>query len=157
MSRNKDLIEKFYAAFSQKDYQSMAECYHEQASFKDAAFDLKGKEIAAMWHMLCERGKDLKVVYAVTENKQNVSAHWEADYTFSQTGRYVHNVIDAEFEFKDGKIFRHNDRFDFWRWSRQSLGLPGLLLGWSAFLENKVRHMAGKSLTSFMAKHAEYH
>ncbi|MCS5593468.1 MAG: hypothetical protein NZ730_02720 [Porticoccaceae bacterium] len=29
----------------------------------------------------------------------------------------AYNAIDATFEFKDGRIFRHNDQFKFWRWS----------------------------------------
>ena len=36
-------------------------------------------------------------------------AHWEADYTFSSTGRKVHNVIDATFEFEGGLIRAHRD------------------------------------------------
>ena len=134
----------------------MAACYHTDAYFRDEAFELKGKQIAAMWHMLCERGADLELTYSVSDNNGVVSAHWEPRYTFSQTGRLVHNIVDAEFEFKDEKIIRHIDHFDFWRWSRQSLGTPGLLLGWTSFLKNKAGKMANKSLTSFIKKHAEY-
>ena len=53
------------------------------------------------------------------------SADWTADYLFSKTGRQVFNEIHAEFEFKDGKIFRHHDTFDIWKWSRQALGISG--------------------------------
>ena len=81
------------------------------------------------------------------------SAHWEPTYLFSATGRVVHNVIDARFEFDaQGLISRHTDRFDFWRWSRQALGAPGLLLGWSPFLRAKVRAQAAASLRRFLAK-----
>ncbi len=30
------------------------------------------------------------------------------------------------FEFRDGKIYQHTDRFGFWRWSRQALGAAGV-------------------------------
>jgi len=59
-------------------------------------------------------------------------------------------IIDAEFEFRDGKILRHRDRFDFHRWSRQALGTSGLLLGWTPLLRNKVRSTARGSLEKFM-------
>jgi hypothetical protein len=63
----------------------------------------------------------------------------------------VNNSIDAQFEFgSDGRIVRHRDRFDFWRWSRQALGTPGLLLGWSPMLRNQVRERAGGNLRRFM-------
>jgi len=156
MSSNKALIESFYAAFKNKDYKTMAECYHADAYFRDEAFELKGKQVGAMWHMLCERGADMVLTYSVTEQNGMVTAHWEPKYSFSQTGRFVHNIIDAEFEFKEGKIIRHIDHFDFWRWSRQSLGMPGLLLGWSSFLKKKVSTMANKALVGFIKKHREY-
>jgi hypothetical protein len=146
----KTLIEYFYSAFQQKDYQTMAACYHPEAYFRDEAFELTGAEIGSMWHMLCSRGKDMTLEFSVNEQAGNISAHWEPKYSFSQTGRYVHNIVDAEFEFKDGLIIKHIDRFDFWRWSRQALGAPGFLLGWTPLLRNKVSGMAMSNLRKFM-------
>lgn len=154
MSIEKELIETFYSAFKNRDYQTMAGCYHPDATFKDEAFELQGSEIGAMWHMLCERGTDMEMSFSVTEEAGKVRAHWEPRYTFSQSGRHVHNIIDAEFEFKEGKIIKHVDHFNFWRWSRQALGAPGLLLGWSSMLQNKVGVMANKSLQSFIRKNS---
>lgn len=154
---NKDLIIKFYEAFSQKDYKTMSDCYHDDVSFRDEAFTLKGKEASAMWHMLCVRGKDLSLSFSDVEaNEEAGSAHWEAKYTFSQTKRKVHNKIDAQFKFKDGKIIEHIDSFDFWAWSKQALGTPGLILGWSGFLKNKVKQQAAESLNAFISKNPEY-
>ncbi len=41
-----------------------------------------------------------------------------------------------------------------YRWTRMALGLPGLLLGWSPLLQNKVRRQAGESLAKFIAREA---
>ncbi len=133
----------------------MAACYASDASFDDEAFSLRGREqIGAMWAMLCDaiktKGRDAwrLEASAITER----SAHWEPTYRFSATGRLVHNIIDAEFEFDAaGLITRHRDRFDFWRWSRQALGAPGLLLGWTPMLRAKVRAQAAKNLERFIA------
>jgi len=149
-------IETFYAAFARLDGAAMAACYAEDARFDDEAFSLAGRrEIDGMWSMLCEavkaKGRDVwrLDVSAVTD----ASAHWEAHYRFSATGRMVHNIIDAEFEFNQaGLITRHRDSFDFWRWSRQALGAPGMLLGWSPFLRGKVRAQAGANLRKFLAQ-----
>jgi len=156
MSSKIELVESFYRAFQMKDFNAMARCYHSDISFRDEAFELKGKEVNAMWHMLCERAVDLEITFSVSEKHGKVTAHWEPTYNFSQTGRFVHNVIDAEFEFKDGKIIKHIDQFDFWRWSQQSLGFAGFVLGWSSFLRNKVSAMANKNLGKFILKHPEY-
>lgn len=156
IAEHKALIDRFYTAFQNKDYQTMADCYHPDAYFEDEAFQLRGKEIAAMWHMLVTRGTDLTLTFSVDDNAGQITAHWEPKYTFSQTGRFVHNIIDAQFEFKDGKIYRHKDTFDFWRWSRQAVGLPAYLLGWSGFFRNKVQTMANTNLSHFIKKHPEY-
>ena len=156
LENNKALIERFYTAFQKKDYKTMAACYHPDAYFRDEAFELTGKKPGAMWHMLCERGKDMEMAFSVSTEGGRISAHWEPKYSFSQTGRFVHNIIDAEFEFKDGLIIKHIDRFNFWSWSRQALGLPGLLLGWSSFLQNKVSKMAMGNLAIFIEKHDIY-
>ena len=79
-------------------------------------------------------------------------AHWDAHYRFSATGRLVLNRIDAAFSFNpDGLIVTHRDRFDFWAWSRQALGAPGWLLGWTPLLRNKVRQQAAANLRKFLA------
>ena len=83
----------------------MIECYHPEIHFKDEVFNLNGKQVGAMWHMLCERGKDLEISFKAIQVNENIgTAHWEAKYTFAQTKRKVHNKIDAQFEFQDGKI-----------------------------------------------------
>jgi hypothetical protein len=148
-------IERLYAAFERLDADTMAACYSEDAVFDDEAFSLRGRaQIGGMWAMLCDavkaKGRDVWEIEAsaITER----SAHWEATYRFSATGRMVHNVIDAEFEFDSaGLIRRHRDRFDFWRWSRQALGAPGLLLGWTPMLRAKVRAQAARNLDRFIA------
>jgi hypothetical protein len=67
----------------------------------------------------------------------------------------VHNRIDARFEFDAaGLISRHVDRFNFWRWSRQALGLKGWLLGWTSLVRDKVRAQAAKNLALFLARGA---
>ena len=64
----------------------------------------------------------------------------------------MHNAIDATFEFRDGLIVRHVDRFDFWRWSRQALGPIGLLLGWTPILRRKVRRTVRRTLDAYLQK-----
>lgn len=157
MHPNHALIERFYQSFQKRDAEGMVACYHPDVVFSDPAFvDLHGAEARGMWRMLCARGKDLTLEFSdVRADDSTGSAHWEAKYTFSGTGRHVHNVIDASFEIRDGKIVRHQDRFDFWRWTRMALGPAGLLLGWTPFLQNTVRKKARTGLADYMAKHPE--
>ena len=153
---NKELIEKFYSAFQNKDAESMVSCYHLDIVFTDPAFGtLKGDRAKAMWKMLCISGKDLKVIYNNVSADSNIgSAHWEADYTFSKTGRKVHNEIDAQFKFKDGLIIEHNDDFNLRKWAGQALGFKGKLLGGTAFFRKKLHLQTGHTLSKFIAEYS---
>lgn len=157
MNEHTALIEAFYAAFQQRDHARMNACYHPDIHFSDPVFgDLHGRQVQAMWHMLCERGKDLQVTYnQVQADTNSGSAHWEATYTFS-TGRKVHNIIDAAFAFEDGLIIRHQDRFDLWRWTRMALGFSGILLGWTPLVQGKVKNTAVANLHKFIAQNPAY-
>lgn len=156
---NQATLERFYTAFAALDDATMADCYADNARFQDPVFRLQGKpEVAGMWRMLCtatrSQGRaDWRLEFSdVQADAAQGRAHWEAYYRFSRTGRLVHNTIDARFTFDaQGRILRHTDSFDFWRWSRQALGTPGLLLGWTPLLRNKVRAQAAAGLRKFLA------
>ena len=147
-------IERFYAAFARLDADTMQACYAADARFDDEVFSLQGAtQIGGMWRMLCTATKAKGLAHWTLEVSDitDRSAHWDAHYLFSATGRLVLNHIDAEFEFDaQGLITRHRDRFDFWAWSRQALGLPGWLLGWTPMLRNKVRAQAATNLRRFL-------
>jgi hypothetical protein len=157
MHPNEQLIDAFYNAFAAGNYAAMQVCYARGVSFEDAVFTLKGKEVGAMWHMLSEGGRDLQASHRdVHADDSTGRAHWEAIYTFSSTGRKVHNIIEAEFQFQAGRILVHHDHFNFWRWSSQALGPTGMLLGWSPMLHNRVRATARARLDKFIQSHPEY-
>ena len=148
------MVTRFYEAFQRRDGAAMAAHYADDARFSDPVFvGLDGAEVRAMWKMLTERGKDLEVTFrdVVTEGAIT-RAHWEATYTFSATGRRVHNVIDATFEIRDGKIVRHEDRFDLRRWMAMALGATGLLLGWLPPVQGALRKKARAGLVEYMAR-----
>ncbi len=152
----KELIDKFYIAFANLDAETMASCYHSEIVFYDPGFgELKGNRAGNMWRMLCSNQKDkgLKVTHNnVVANNEKGSANWEAYYTFSKTGRKVHNIINAEFEFKDGLIVKHTDHFDLHRWSGQALGIQGKLLGWTGFFKKKLQAQTNRLLDKFESK-----
>jgi len=152
---NAELVTRFYTAFQRRDAAAMSACYAPGVVFSDPVFPrLEGAHAGAMWRMLCERGADLDVTFRdVSADDARGAAHWDANYTFTQTGRKVLNRIDATFEFANGAIIRHIDSFDFHRWARQALGPVGLLLGWTPLVRNKVRRSAAAALAAWEAKH----
>lgn len=153
-----NVVQRFYEAFARKDWKAMQECYHPEVTFSDPVFpELQGKQALAMWHMLALAGKDLIITFRDAQaNATSGSCHWEATYSFSRTGRKVHNVIDATFTLSEGKIIRHRDNFDLWKWAGMALGLTGRLLGWTSFVQDKVKKTAASALKKFISEHPEY-
>jgi ketosteroid isomerase-like protein len=150
----KSLIETFYIAFQNKDAATMLSCYHTDVVFHDPVFgELQGDDARAMWPMLCANAKDLRLEFSnISASLKKGSVHWEAWYSFSKTGRKVHNVVEATFEFKDSKISRHTDNFNLHTWAAQALGLKGRLLGGTNYFKNKMQKQALKTLHDFKMK-----
>jgi len=144
MHPNAAVIERFYSALGRRDAEAMLACYAPDVTFSDPVFPaLDAAGVAAMWRMLCARGKDLEVSASCIEADATAGrAHWDATYTYSGTGRRVVNAIDATFAFRDGRICRHQDRFGLYRWLRQALGWKG------------VRAQAAGALAQFRAQSA---
>ncbi|SRR5690606_17275660 len=150
--KNKDLIVQFYSSLQILNHEGMQKAYHPDASFSDPVFgELSCEQVKAMWQMLLTSGQDLQVAFSnVQATDTDGSCRWEAWYTFSKTGRMVHNVVLSKFKFQDNLIFRQDDKFSLWRWSRYALGWPGIFLGWSPWIQNEIKEKARKSLDKFM-------
>lgn len=144
-------IKTFYTAFQHKDAEQMVSLYHDDIEFTDPAFGtLKGVKAKNMWRMLLANSKDLSLEFSqISANEHSGKAHWEANYTFGQTGRKVLNKIDAEFTFKDGKIIKHVDSFNLKTWAKQALGFKGALIGGTAFFKRKLNQKTNALLAKF--------
>jgi ketosteroid isomerase-like protein len=149
---NASVIRELYEALDRHDGETMARQYAPDGRFKDPAFgELSGVEAGDMWRMLTGRSEDLRVNLAEhSADGDSGTAHWIATYTFS-TGRPVVNDIHARFRFRDGLILDHEDSFSLWRWARQALGPPGLILGLPP-MNLLVRRRARGELTQFRAE-----
>ncbi len=147
---NEAAIKDFYESFDKRECDKMLSHYADDVQLRDPVFPkLKGSEAKKMWRMLC-KSPDLRVtVKDIVATDKTGSATWIADYTFSLTGKKVHNVIHANFEFLDGKIIRHRDQFDFWTWSKQAIPVAGHALGWSYGSQFLMQQLAAKQLKKF--------
>lgn len=150
----RELLTQFYSAFQQRDHNTMNKCYHDEATFSDPVFrNLSAKQAKAMWHMLNEAAQEFTMEFEIFNDQQ---VYWQPVYSFSKTGRKVHNKITATFTFKDGLIHTHQDKFNLWKWSAMALGISGQWLGWTPMVQNKIRKMANGNLQKFIQSHNEY-
>ena len=130
----------------------MIACYHPQAAFSDPAFGrLEGNRLFAMWRMLCSRATDLQIrASEIHADDLAGSAKWQATYSFGAQKRPVHNVIEAKFVFREGKIVKHDDDFSMWKWSGMALGAPGKALGWLPPFQVYLRKRFRSQLDNFV-------
>lgn len=147
------MITRFYQAFQRLDAEAMIACYTEDVVFSDPTFgELHGHDVGDMWRMLTTRAKNFSLTFdTIRADEHGGNAHWVAVYLFGKTGKVVTNNVQARFVFRDGRICEHHDHFDLWRWSRQALGVKGLLLGWASFVHRTIRTQALNGLRDFQA------
>jgi ketosteroid isomerase-like protein len=148
------VVQRFYDSFSASDGEGMARCHDPDITFEDPVFGvLHGSDAGDMWRMLCGAATDLRIDYVIeSADERAAEIAWTARYTFSATGRPVVNRVHASMRLRDGRILDHRDRFSFWRWSSQALGVPGALLGWSPVVKRQVRATALKGLRAFQQR-----
>ena len=146
---------QFYSAFQRLDAEAMVACYQPDAQFEDPAFGvLHGEDIFWMWRMLCANATDFELRFEILEqNDSYARVYWEAEYTFSRTGRRVHNRITAAIDLENGLIKRHIDSFNLRAWAGMALGWQGKLLGGTAFFKRKLHQQTQHTLARYRAKH----
>ncbi len=155
MQESEALVKEFYTAFSKLDAEGMQRCYSASPVFSDPVFGLlQGDEVFYMWAMLCRQAKNFSLQSGNVQHidEEYCTCEWTAAYSFSATGRMVVNRCKAYMRIQNGAITEHTDKFDFWRWVRQALGLPGLLLGWTGFLQQQVQKKAKKRLADYIKR-----
>jgi hypothetical protein len=132
MHANGLLLRRLFTALDVHDHLTMAECYAPAATFRDIAFDLKGKaEIHAMWRMICREGSDLRATFDVVHADDVEGRVALVDnYTYHDTGFKVRNVIDSRFRFENGLIVQHRDDCDPKAWA--ALAFRGSFKGFMA-------------------------
>jgi hypothetical protein len=154
MERNRALLEHFFTSLAHRNHEAMAACYAPEARFDDIAFHLcDSKKIHAMWHMITK--SDLCMTYRVEScGARDAVVCWDARYTFTDTGRRVHNELRSAFTLQDGLIIKQYDHSDAWRWCLQALG-P--IKGPPAWLFSGLRESrAEEKLKDFIDRHPQY-
>jgi ketosteroid isomerase-like protein len=135
MHSNAELLKRLFTSLNRHDYEAMANCYQQDATFHDIAFDLHEKDkIRAMWQMICDG--DIRATFEVAsaDDREGV-AKVIGEYTFRETGRKVRNSIESRFRFRGGLIIEHVDSCDARAWAAAALGgISGFVAGRLRFL-----------------------
>ncbi len=142
-------LARFFESFRTGDIAGMQRCLHPDVEFRDIGFDLRGRQVAAMWHLVVANG--IKVSYRdLHVDGQTGTAHWDGDYQFRKDAgsapRPVHNAIDSRFVFAGGLIRVHEDRCDFWKWFEQAIGPVAKAAHAVTVLEGALEHILNRDV-----------
>jgi hypothetical protein len=132
---------------------TMASCYHADATFEDIAFRRRGRqEIHEMWRMICLGDSELKATFEILHvDDHTARVHLVDDYKFGKDKRPVINVIDSHFVFRGDLIIEHRDFCDTHAWAKAAIGgITGVIVGRVGFIR---RFMAGRKLKKFLQEH----
>ena len=92
-------VNRYFECLTAGDYRGMQSCLHPDVEFSDIGFDLKRREVGAMWHMIIANSIQVSFRDVKVEGETG-TAHWECDYQFRKEAgsepRPVHNSVDAE-------------------------------------------------------------
>jgi ketosteroid isomerase-like protein len=149
------LVDRLYRSLAAHDHAGMAACYHEDATFKDIAFDRRGRDkIHDMWKFVTRPEPGLTVTFEIVDaDDDQVTARLIDHYTFTETGQLVDNAITSTFHFRDGLIIDHQDVCDPVAWANMAMTGPK---AWLAGHSRPVRALAAnKKLREFLREENE--
>ncbi|KAG8793616.1 hypothetical protein FRC16_010881 [Serendipita sp. 398] len=158
VTSGEQLVEKYLAAYKAYDLAAMDACTDPEFTFSDPAFpSLNSKQAKGMFSMFVNNREKNKMELEYKDIKKGINdLTYTATYTvrYIFTGRPVTNVIQSTFTISptSNLLLSQVDAFPFYTWAKQALGLPGLLLGWTGYLQSQVQHNAGQSLEKYMKK-----
>jgi ketosteroid isomerase-like protein len=151
------LIDRLFTALNRHDHQAMADCYADDATFHDIAYDLREKRrIHDMWRMICEGESHIQVkIGNIDANDREGTAAIVDEYDFGRTkddpGKPVVNRITSRFVFRDGRVAKQVDDCDPRAWAEMAIGGP---VGWIAGRVRLLRSLKARwILYQFVRRH----
>lgn len=169
MHPHAEVIDRLYRSLAAHKPDEMAECYHEEATFQDIAFRLKGKKrIHDMWSFVTDEKFKLEAEFGLlpmtTPCPDGRQYAWLIDrYRFyasnDSVGKPVTNVIVSSCTFaEDNWIQSHRDLCDPVIWANQAMAGPKLLDALKAWVAGRfrlARTMAARTLLRDFLRKAE--
>lgn len=159
---SEDIVKKFFFCYKAHDYGGMQSCLDENVKFSDFAFDIRGKQVRAMWHWFCvPHPPRKKPVYVpefevVKANSDAVLAKYRVSYLYGDKQRPVDYFTEAHFKFQDDKIVEQKDTFSSisqFEFAEMAFGFPLQLLALTPLLRIVVKKKAAEKLEQFMKDH----
>lgn len=149
---NADIVNNFLTHYQKHEFDAMHNYLDENVKFSDFAFDIKGKEVKAMWHWFCvpylERKKPIDVPeFGVVKSQDDVVlAKYKVSYLYGEKQRSVDYFINARFKLQNSKIVEQEDTFSNisqFEFAKMAFGFPLQLLALTPLLRPTSEEKSG--------------
>lgn len=150
---NKEVVERFYTAFSKSDYAVLASCLSQNIIYHDPIFGLlEADQVFNLWQMKCERLRNFSFEFSNIQelDREYVSCNWKISFFHRPTGDVVTMPGKAYMRIIDEKITEHSDGYKLSEWLAVTKGWKGKLLGWTHAMQRKEQNIYRKLLERYI-------
>lgn len=153
MSSNRELIEKFYQSFQNRDFEAMDNCYDDNIVYFDPLYHfLNGSNVKFMWKFRYANTNHFNLDFEQikTDDEEYFTIEYRIRYVSEETGNVVDQSIKSYIRISSGKISEHSEAFSIHQWSSMVYGGIAKLIGWNRFYQNRLKKNARKKLLNFI-------
>lgn len=150
---NKEIVERFYSAFSELDFPTLSSCLSENIIYHDPIFGLlEGEPVFYLWQMKCERLREFSFTFSNIEelDAEYTTCNWQISFFHRPTGDVVTMPGKAYMRIADGKIIEHSDGYKISEWLTVTQGWKGKLFGWTGYMKRKEENIYRKILERYI-------
>ena len=150
---NKNIVEKFYTAFSNKDYKSIFYSLSENIIYHDPIYGLlEGDVVRWLWQMRCERLHNASFKFWDIEalDHEYMTCQWQIQYFNNASGADVVMKGKAYMRVIDGKITEQSEGYRLSDWLAISHGWMGKLFGWTGYMQRKEKKKFAEMLNRYI-------
>lgn len=151
MNANEELLHIFFRSLKSKNFIQLADCYAKNATFTNPVYISLNKTLTvAMFNMYIRNAENLRLDFKnITADHHSGSAEWLITYTTAKKNKVVIKYLKSHFTFKNEKIVKQVDDFNFYNYIRQIKGATGFMFGWARLYKTSVQNSAMKELIRF--------
>jgi hypothetical protein len=148
---NWTLVEQLFKAFQSKDTDAIFATYAADCQFDHPLIGrLSKNEFSMAIRAFMRATPDYELAFQINHtDAKRVDVEWTITHIFHLTAKVIKQHGTTTCFLSNNRIVQQIDKFDRRAWSRQAMGMTGLVLsfvpGWRSFIERELRRALGIS------------
>ena len=143
------IVNLFFASLKSRNIEKMMEIYHSKIIYSDPLYGLlKQEDVIKRWQLLLEENviEDIQIMDIKEYDDEYAMAHWNCTFYYTITQKKVTLSIKSFFKIENNLIIEQSDAYRLSKFISKAYGIKGLLLGWTKFMQHRVKKTALKKI-----------